>query len=1123
MWSCPRGTITPQHDENHVKGSGVSGGALSTYGANQSSLFGESLWYYEYYYKKYPGQKASLSSKGKSGTYIPERYDSDYFSMAAGPFTGRLGTAKTVDDVVVSWNYGWDCDDKINVYLFKTNVKNGTFDGFANPSKVAEIPKSIPQELGGLESSSLSKRLHGLLAADFAGEGVELDVPVHVKDTGDRSYIAILNAPPYHVDTVSADGNSLTTAPHNFTYSEGGDGRMRVYYDNTTADEETKSVTFDLSNSVETIFMVDSDATRSFFAPTKKFLSFAGSFAFERHSWDGTTWIDAALNAITDKVETTDTTVETTSKTIILNDDLHATTRDSIMFYNADRHIWRYPILTNPVPEWLLSGSRIDSTSGDISEVEGNDYHYLTFAMYDDGVKYVLDSVTDTEMKYQPIHEEGNFFSYPPSLAANEGYIPGAVLTNPTVWSFSTADFNSSAAFKEVSATERQTETKVQRSAATQVIESFNKFTVGNNAPSYTPETDNPQKFSKSYSKEEKMGFHLKGRSDLVNRGAGNDIAFQMYTGKEGAMTLATAVTLAAAAPQNFLWRNSLYTRKSDPSLLLPLKFIENGGNFTANTDNVAAMQLRGMRYYLPELLSFTDNRLITGLDYQIHVPVYNASFKDTGNFTARLSYSASNEPTAAKTALATTTISLGGWSNDRNNNKGWLIFNVPGSMTQNIASGNYYLWVELDTGNAIDEVHEARMAADTSTVQDYGGNNTGYSGIVFVNMNSSSVLAKNGSSVVRASFSSAGFMASASGDVKGDKITITTNLTMNGMNNIADLEAYLNAQEDPSVRIPVLCEVTYDGDYVIPYATMTGYHVSNSTEKLTAYNYALEAIPKSEKEEFAYASFAMIPGQTSRFTVMLCADDLIFPAESDNDTLTYFEIGIPGYDVNFRWAEQEQDIDYGRNRIYGGDQTIEILLDNGTAYNMYTNLEDVAAAVSADAPAVSDDVITVVVSKDFTLSKPSAVYWRISGVTLRDSDNTNYAIETEISRVHSVDLAGMDTSFDENIDSSELQAMFTPEIEPDTEVVVKVSSIPYATKKGVYEVHVQTSTGKVSTDEGEDNAQETWTDEAVLVFDVSSVESMTGSYSASSSSGGCNSGLGLAALLASLVIKRKR
>ena len=330
----------------------------------------------------------------------------------------------------------------------------------------------------------------------------------------------------------------------------------------------------------------------------------------------------------------------------------------------------------------------------------------------------------------------------------------------------------------------------------------------------------------------------------------------------------------------------------------------------------------------------------------------------------------------------------------------------------------------------------------------------------------------------------------------------------MNRMHNMADLETFLNAQEDPSVRVPVLCEVTYDGEYVIPYATMSGYHVSKSSEKMAAYGYVLENIPKSEKEEFAYATFAMIPGQTSRFTVMLCADDLISPAGSDNDTLTYFEIGIPGFDVNFEWAHEG---------------AVDILIGDDAVEDVYAYLADVAAVISADAPAVSDDVITVVVSKDFTLSKPSAVYWRINGVRLRGSVSSDYALEISINRVHSVDLAGMETSFDENVDIAAIYAKFTPEIEPDNEVVVKVSSIPYATKKGVYEVYVHTSTGKVSTGEGEDDAQETWTDEAVLVFDVSSGESTTESYSSSSSSGGCNSGLGLTGVLALLVIKRKR
>ncbi len=41
VWSCSKGLITPQHDENHVKGQGIPVGPLADYGKNQSSLFGE--------------------------------------------------------------------------------------------------------------------------------------------------------------------------------------------------------------------------------------------------------------------------------------------------------------------------------------------------------------------------------------------------------------------------------------------------------------------------------------------------------------------------------------------------------------------------------------------------------------------------------------------------------------------------------------------------------------------------------------------------------------------------------------------------------------------------------------------------------------------------------------------------------------------------------------------------------------------------------------------------------------------------------------------------------------------------------------------------------------------------
>ena len=46
------------------------------------------------------------------------------------------------------------------------------------------------------------------------------------------------------------------------------------------------------------------------------------------------------------------------------------------------------------------------------------------------------------------------------------------------------------------------------------------------------------------------------------------------------------------------------------------------------------------------------------------------------------------------------------------------------------------------------------------------------------------------------------------------------------------------------------------------------------------------------------------------------------------------------------------------------------MFLDEGTLKDVYAYLEDVAAEISADAPAVSADVVTVMESMDFTLTK---------------------------------------------------------------------------------------------------------------------------------------------------------
>ena len=81
--------------------------------------------------------------------------------------------------------------------------------------------------------------------------------------------------------------------------------------------------------------------------------------------------------------------------------------------------------------------------------------------------------------------------------------------------------------------------------------------------------------------------------------------------------------------------------------------------------------------------------------------------------------------------------------------------------------------------------------------------------------------------------------------------------------------------------------------------------------------------------------------------------------------------------------------------------------------------------------------------------------------------------------------------------------------------------------------MYVQTSAGKVSTGEGEDDAVQMWTDEEPLVFEVTGggqsttpggTEPVSGTVG--SSGGGCDSGLSVAGLLIGLsllVMRPKR
>ena len=125
------------------------------------------------------------------------------------------------------------------------NAKDGiAFRYYGGTMKLFKGVNGSLQEAATFTASGTS----ALVAADFLSEGITLGSAVHVKRPTDRSYTAILQAPPYHVDNIATDGMSLTTEPVNFSYVNGA----TTTYERGSSSGSKETTKFDIHNTVET-------------------------------------------------------------------------------------------------------------------------------------------------------------------------------------------------------------------------------------------------------------------------------------------------------------------------------------------------------------------------------------------------------------------------------------------------------------------------------------------------------------------------------------------------------------------------------------------------------------------------------------------------------------------------------------------------------------------------------------------------------------------------------------------------------------------------------------------------------------------------------------------------------
>ena len=252
-------------------------------------------------------------------------YTLQFLSLAAAPLSGQLNASgMACSDVLLSLalrEADVKSDDGNFLWLYKSRLSGTSFSGFQDGVKLLREDKGFAA---------------GPMTANFAKESLLLGEPTHMVVRSRKSYASVMQAPPYHVDYITAPwSDSGSPALTNFSYTG-----SNVTYEKNDTESKTKDIAFDARQFAERGVDVGGNAGLS----VKKLAGF---------SVGGSASTAATITSKTD-------------------------TSDSLMFYKADFHIWRYPVIA-PAPTGLF-GAAINGT---ISGTEDGT-QYFTYTMSDE-------------------------------------------------------------------------------------------------------------------------------------------------------------------------------------------------------------------------------------------------------------------------------------------------------------------------------------------------------------------------------------------------------------------------------------------------------------------------------------------------------------------------------------------------------------------------------------------------------------------------------------------------------------------------------------------------------------------------------------------------------------------
>ena len=265
-------------------------------------------------------------------------------------------------------------------------------------------------------------------------------------------------------------------------------------------------------------------------------------------------FLDKCKDKMTTIKEGFDAKVSTTK----LQGEMKAERLDALYYVSSTRNIWRYPIITKPAPVWPVDYTSVDEY---IAKQD-----YVTFALSNTPIP---NSAVDDPL-YQPIHENGNLFSYPKAVANTEGYSRmQRELTGAENARFSTTTNGKAVEFLESAEHEETTSKKVEKGYISQGLSLIDSLFGTDLAK--VPEASTSPTYTRTEQKGEKITFALPN-ADSAPLNLGYTYQYQAYAGENGAVTTSFGVH-SFNKGINIFSPQSLYSQKPDPSLTLPYKF----------------------------------------------------------------------------------------------------------------------------------------------------------------------------------------------------------------------------------------------------------------------------------------------------------------------------------------------------------------------------------------------------------------------------------------------------------------------------------------------------------------------------------------------------------------------